>query len=74
MTTPLWPQTTGWYEQYKERQREYQRQRYAQLTANPSLSGGYRGPMVGCCGEWHIVERVPFTTPCCGRVLFEDLP
>lgn len=25
--------------------------------------------VLACCGQWHTIDSVPFTTPCCGRTL-----
>jgi hypothetical protein len=27
-------------------------------------------PMVGHCGHFRVIDNIPFTTPCCGAVLF----
>lgn len=34
----------------------------------------HTGPTrVAHCGAWHKITEIPFTTPCCGAVLFEEV-
>lgn len=46
-----------------------------QELANLPIGGiapDYNGALVGHCQQWHAVDTIPFTTPCCGVVLFES--
>lgn len=36
------------------------------------IAPGYSGALVAHCHAWHAVNTIPFTTPCCGAVLFES--
>lgn len=29
--------------------------------------------LVAHCHRWHVIDTIPFTTPCCGTVLFEGI-
>ena len=30
------------------------------------------GALLACCGGWHLINRVPFTTPCCGTIYLSE--
>src|SRR6266403_430128 len=67
--------------------REIARERKATWTAaNPARAqatiarwkerhGRRGGPsLLACCGRWHTINAIPFTTPCCCTTYFAEEP
>ena len=32
-----------------------------------------QAPALLCCGQWHAIQTIPFTAPCCGHIYFTEL-
>lgn len=29
-------------------------------------------PMIGHCDQWHIIDRIPFISPCCNKLILAE--